>query len=440
MHAGTRGPLLRRGHRGAADRRPRPSSRPTSTSCGPWATSRTAATCWRSWAGRPRRRPGRRRHGLGGRLLRHHLPAAARPRAGHGAHDAAPPGTHGGARAGRPRPGRRRPGRRGVRAGRASRPADVRYDGHGAVARPGTRRLRPPPTADPARRPRRDHGGARPPARPGHAPLRRPATPADGPRAELRGWSRFADGREPDALSLLFSVDAMPPATLMIGSTGWVPTLQMSAYVRARPAPGWLGIRMTAGLVADGMVDETCVLWDSRGPAWWRRPPSWPGSASPTKRADHVAGTPPARSRRLLAPPRRHPPRRPRRGSPTSSTPRSGGTPGGSRSAGTAASSSWSYSLSGCSRASSVPFGSSPRHGVADLVRTQKSRSPVGSGSSTSGLCEVLLWRRGHLLRAHAWGSRRSVPRTWRGATARGNSRPPGTGRAGRASRRAASW
>ena len=51
----------------------------------------------------------------------------------------------------------------------------------------------------------------------------------------------------------------------MIGSTGWVPTLQMSAYVRARPAPGWLGIRMTANLVADGMVDETCVLWDSRG-------------------------------------------------------------------------------------------------------------------------------------------------------------------------------
>ncbi len=92
------------------------------------------------------------------------------------------------------------------------------------------------------------------------------ATPAPpGTAAELRGWTRFADGREPDPLSLLFSVDAIPPATLMIGSTGWVPTLQMSAYVRARPAPGWLGIRMTAGLVADGMVDETCVLWDSRG-------------------------------------------------------------------------------------------------------------------------------------------------------------------------------
>jgi hypothetical protein len=89
--------------------------------------------------------------------------------------------------------------------------------------------------------------------------------PAAGAVAELRGWTRFVDGREPDPLSLLFFIDAIPPATLMIGSTGWVPTLQMSAYARARPAPGWLGIRMTAGLVAGGMVDETCVLWDSAG-------------------------------------------------------------------------------------------------------------------------------------------------------------------------------
>jgi len=91
------------------------------------------------------------------------------------------------------------------------------------------------------------------------------SAPPPGTPAELRGWTRFADGREPDPLSLLFSVDAIPPATLMIGSTGWVPTLQMSTYVRSWPAPGWLAIRMTANLVAGGMVDETCVLWDSRG-------------------------------------------------------------------------------------------------------------------------------------------------------------------------------
>jgi hypothetical protein len=89
--------------------------------------------------------------------------------------------------------------------------------------------------------------------------------PPAGAPAELRGWTRFVDGREPDPLSLLFTVDAIPPATLMIGSTGWVPTLQMSVYVRATPAPGWLGIRMVANLVADGVVDEACVVWDSRG-------------------------------------------------------------------------------------------------------------------------------------------------------------------------------
>jgi Thioesterase-like superfamily len=88
---------------------------------------------------------------------------------------------------------------------------------------------------------------------------------AEGARAELRGWTRFVDGREAEPLALLFFVDAVPPATLMIGSSGWVPTLQMSVYVRARPEPGWLGLRFTGNLVADGVVDETCVLWDSGG-------------------------------------------------------------------------------------------------------------------------------------------------------------------------------
>jgi hypothetical protein len=100
-------------------------------------------------------------------------------------------------------------------------------------------------------------------------PLTVPAAPrhaGEGPPvAELRGWLRFADGREPDPAALLYFVDAIPPATLLIGSTGWVPTLSMSVYVRARPAPGWLGIRFTAHLVTAGTVDETCSLWDSRG-------------------------------------------------------------------------------------------------------------------------------------------------------------------------------
>jgi acyl-Coa thioesterase superfamily protein/acyl-CoA thioesterase superfamily protein len=98
---------------------------------------------------------------------------------------------------------------------------------------------------------------------PATVPFAQPVGP--DARAELRGWYRFEDGRQPDALSLLFSPDATPPATFMIGSSGWVPTLQMCTYVRARPAPGWLGFRMAANVVAGGMVDETCEVWDSRG-------------------------------------------------------------------------------------------------------------------------------------------------------------------------------
>jgi hypothetical protein len=87
--------------------------------------------------------------------------------------------------------------------------------------------------------------------------------PADAP-AEIRGWTRFDDGRPPDPLSLLFTVDAIPPPTHMIGSSGWVPTLQLSTYVRARPVPGWLQIRISANVVSDGVVDETCIVWDAR--------------------------------------------------------------------------------------------------------------------------------------------------------------------------------
>ncbi|BFU45110.1 thioesterase family protein [Krasilnikovia sp. MM14-A1004] len=84
-------------------------------------------------------------------------------------------------------------------------------------------------------------------------------------RAELRGWLRFLDGMAPDPISLLFVADSFPPATFAIGSVGWVPTLELTVYVRAVPAPGPLRVRQIARLVEDGLVDEVCEVWDSRG-------------------------------------------------------------------------------------------------------------------------------------------------------------------------------
>jgi hypothetical protein len=55
---------------------------------------------------------------------------------------------------------------------------------------------------------------------------------------ELRGWLTLPGGEAFAPGSLLFAVDAFPPATFDIEYTGWVPTLELTAYVRAKPVPG----------------------------------------------------------------------------------------------------------------------------------------------------------------------------------------------------------
>ena len=84
---------------------------------------------------------------------------------------------------------------------------------------------------------------------------------------ELRAWLRFDDGRQPDLLGLICLVDAMPPPTFDLSSVkfGWVPTMQLSVCLRARPAPGPILGRTVARSVGGGAVDETADLWDSRG-------------------------------------------------------------------------------------------------------------------------------------------------------------------------------
>ncbi len=84
-------------------------------------------------------------------------------------------------------------------------------------------------------------------------------------RGDLRGWISFADGRPADPLALLFFLDALPPATFELARTGWVPTLSLTAYVRAWPAPGPLRVRQHVQSVDHDRIDEVCELWDSTG-------------------------------------------------------------------------------------------------------------------------------------------------------------------------------
>lgn len=82
-------------------------------------------------------------------------------------------------------------------------------------------------------------------------------------QGEVRGWLRLNDGEATwTPWSLLFASDALPPSTLPLGSSGWVPTLQLTSYVHRVPTSEWLRARQWAVVVADGLLDQRCEIFD----------------------------------------------------------------------------------------------------------------------------------------------------------------------------------
>jgi hypothetical protein len=78
----------------------------------------------------------------------------------------------------------------------------------------------------------------------------------------VTGWIRFADGRPPDVASLPLFADAFPPAVFAVGPTGWVPTIELTVHIRARPAAGWLRARFETRFLINGYLEEDGELWD----------------------------------------------------------------------------------------------------------------------------------------------------------------------------------
>lgn len=85
-------------------------------------------------------------------------------------------------------------------------------------------------------------------------------------QAQVTGWIRFRDGREPDALAALLFADAFPPSVFgLLGMVGWVPTVELTVQVRRRPAPGWMLGQFRTQDLSDGRLIEDGALWDSQG-------------------------------------------------------------------------------------------------------------------------------------------------------------------------------
>ena len=82
----------------------------------------------------------------------------------------------------------------------------------------------------------------------------------------LTGWTRHADGAATDALSLLMFADAFPPPIFTVyGPRHWVPTIELTVQVRARPAPGPLQVQLASRYMTSGVLEEDGEFWDSDG-------------------------------------------------------------------------------------------------------------------------------------------------------------------------------
>lgn len=83
---------------------------------------------------------------------------------------------------------------------------------------------------------------------------------------EFSGWMDFSDGGEIDLFALLLFTDSAPPPVFTyFGPLGWVPTLELSVQIRARPCPGPIQYQFTSHNLTNGVVDEDGILWDSQG-------------------------------------------------------------------------------------------------------------------------------------------------------------------------------
>lgn len=79
----------------------------------------------------------------------------------------------------------------------------------------------------------------------------------------IRGWFRFPDERPNEAAAVMLAADAFPPPVFNLdGVLGWVPTIELTLHLRARPRPGWLRVRFASSLVRDGMCSEVGEVWD----------------------------------------------------------------------------------------------------------------------------------------------------------------------------------
>lgn len=89
------------------------------------------------------------------------------------------------------------------------------------------------------------------------------ATGAAGAEARVRA---VVEKAEPSVLAAIVACDLTPPAIWnALGPTGWVPTVELTVHVRARPAPGPMTVEATTRHVSAGFLEEDAEVFDAEG-------------------------------------------------------------------------------------------------------------------------------------------------------------------------------
>src|ERR1700752_3787044 len=95
-------------------------------------------------------------------------------------------------------------------------------------------------------------------------PLLSTLGPADGRPPVIQMWVR-PRGLAPDVLFALMCGDVSEPVTFSVGRTGWAPTVQLTPYLRALPADGWLRVVCTCMQIGQDWFDEDHTVVDCGG-------------------------------------------------------------------------------------------------------------------------------------------------------------------------------
>ncbi|OBY32317.1 thioesterase family protein [Mycolicibacter kumamotonensis] len=97
----------------------------------------------------------------------------------------------------------------------------------------------------------------------------RPALTTLGPRSDggppvIEMWVRPKDAA-PDVLFALLCGDVSAPVTFAVDRNGWAPTVQLTAYLRAVPADGWLRVICSCVQIGQDWFDEDHTVVDCEG-------------------------------------------------------------------------------------------------------------------------------------------------------------------------------